>query len=113
MYKLFGIPNCSTVKKARIYLEKNGAPVNFIDFKKNPPQEADIKRWIEAFGGMPVNTKGVTYKKYKDTFEALTLKEQILFLKEHTSMIKRPVLEREGQVLAFGFDEESYKSLIS
>ncbi len=113
MYKLFGIPNCSTVKNARTYLEKNGAPVNFIDFKKNPPQEADIKRWIEAFGGMPVNTKGVTYKKYKDTFEALSLKEQILFLKEHTSMIKRPVLEREGQVLAFGFDEESYKSLIS
>lgn len=112
MYKLFGIPNCDTVKKARTFMEKRGLSVNFIDFKKSPPSEEDLKRWMEAFGGYPVNTKGVTYKKYKEQFESLAPKEKIQFLKVHTSMIKRPILEDEGRVLAFGFDEESYKSIL-
>lgn len=113
MYKLFGIPNCDTVKKARTYLDKFGLPVNFIDFKKSPPGEAELKRWTDAFGGLPVNTKGATYKKHKEDFEKLAPKEQLQFLKNHTSMIKRPILEREGEVLAFGFDEESYKSILT
>lgn len=114
MYKLFGIPNCDTVKKARRFLELQGIGVNFIDFKKQQPTEKDILRWAQAFGGMPVNKKGQTYRKYKDQFESLGEKEQILFLKEHSSMIKRPVLENdEGAVLSFGFDEESYKTIIS
>ncbi len=112
MFKLFGIPNCDTVKKARTYLEKNGLPVNFIDFKKSPPTKSDIERWKQAFGGFPVNTKGVTYKKYKDEFEALPEKAKAVFLSEHSSMIKRPILEKEGVVLSFGFDEESYKTVI-
>jgi arsenate reductase (glutaredoxin) len=113
MYKLFGIPNCDTVKKARAFMDLKGLPVNFIDFKKSPPADTDLKRWLEAFGGLPVNTKGATYKKYKDEFELLSPKAKLAFLKEHTSMIKRPVLEKDGIVLAFGFDEESYKSIIS
>ena len=51
MYKLFGIPNCDTVKKARTFLEKKSVPVNFIDFKKSPPTKVDIERWKVAFGG--------------------------------------------------------------
>ncbi len=113
MYKLFGIPNCDTVKKARLYLEKQGVPVNFIDFKKSPPQEVDLKRWSEAFGDLPVNKKGATYKKHKEEFESLAGKAQLHFLREHTSMIKRPILEREGEVLAFGYDEEIYKTVTS
>jgi len=108
MYKLFGIPNCDTVKKARTFLEKRSVLVNFIDFKKSAPTEIDIKRWEEAFGGLPVNTKGVTYKKHKVTFESLRPKEKYLFLIEHSSMLKRPILENDGKVLCFGFDEDSY-----
>lgn len=113
MYKLYGIPNCSTVKKARDYLDKNNIPVNFIDFKKNPPHKEDIDRWSEAYGGLPVNTKGVTYKNHQNAFEGLTDRDKTLFLCEHTSMLKRPILEHDGSVLIFGFDEESYQSVLN
>lgn len=112
MYKLYGIPNCDTVKKARSFLDKNGLPVNFIDFKKIPPSTADISRWSTSFGGLPVNTKGLTYKKHKDEFEALNEKGKVAFLQNHTSMIKRPILEKDGKVVAFGFDEDSYKKAL-
>lgn len=111
MYKLFGIPNCDTVKKARTYLEKKKVSVEFIDFKKTKPSSEDIERWSTAFGDLPANTKGVTYKKHKDVYEGLSKKDKVKFLIENTSMIKRPILEKNGKVLAFGFDEESYKTV--
>ncbi len=111
MIKVFGIPNCDTVKKARTYLEKKKLDFEFIDFKKTAPTVKDIERWGEAFGGMPVNNKGVTYKKLKDEFEVLSEKEKKVFLTKNTSMIKRPIIEKEGKVLAFGFDEEQYKAI--
>jgi arsenate reductase (glutaredoxin) len=110
--KLFGIPNCDTVKKARTYLEKKKLDYEFVDFKKTPPSPEDIKRWEIVFEGLPVNTKGVTYKKFKAEFEALTPKNQIQFLTVNTSMIKRPILERSGKVIAFGFDEAHYKEVL-
>jgi arsenate reductase len=113
MYRLFGIPNCDTVKKARTYLDKKGLPVNFIDFKKSRPTKEDIKRWSAVFGGLPVNAKGATFKKHKDEFESLSEKDKVSFLIQNTSMIKRPILEKGDEVLAFGFDEESYKSVLS
>ena len=42
--QLFGIPNCDTVKKVRTYLEKNKIAYEFVDFKKQPPTEADKMR---------------------------------------------------------------------
>jgi arsenate reductase len=112
MYKIFGIPNCDTVKKARTYLDKKKVPSEFIDFKKVKPSDDDIARWSESFGGLPVNTKGATYKKFKEEFEKLGPKAQIKFIQENTSMIKRPILEKNGKVLAFGFDEDQYQRII-
>lgn len=109
--KLFGIPNCDTVKKARTFLEKKKIDFDFIDFKKSAPKPEDIKRWQEAFGGLPVNKSGLTYKKHKDEFEALSDKAKIDFICSNSSMIKRPILEKNGKVLAFGFDEEKYKAI--
>jgi arsenate reductase (glutaredoxin) len=111
MFKIFGIPNCDTVKKARTFIEKKKVSAEFVDFKKYTPTLTDIERWSKAFGGLPVNTKGVTYKKHKEHFEKLSEKDQVKFIQENTSMIKRPVLEKDGKVLAFGFDEDQYKDI--
>lgn len=112
MYKLFGIPNCDTVKKARTFLDKKKVTYEFIDFKKYRPTEDDIQRWAQSFGGLPVNAKGVTYKKHKEVYEAIGKKSQVTFIQDNTSMIKRPILERDGTVLSFGFDEKQYSELL-
>jgi Spx/MgsR family transcriptional regulator len=113
MIKIFGIPSCDTVKKARIFLEKNQISYDFVDFKKTAPSKTDMGRWRKVFGGLPVNTKGQTYKKLKNEYEALSATAQVDFLVENTSMIKRPILEQDGEVLAFGFDEDLYSEKLS
>lgn len=110
MYYLFGIPNCDTVKKARTYLESRSIPFEFVDFKKTPPTSENILNWQKTFGSLPVNTKGQTYKKFKDEYEGLTEKAKISFLINNSSMIKRPILQKDQTVLSFGFDEKEFKS---
>lgn len=110
--KLFGIPNCDTVKKARTFLEMNKIAHDFVDFKKTPPTVEDIQRWAKVFGGLPVNKSGLTYKKHKEEFEALNEKAQEKFLTLNSSMIKRPILEKNGKVLSFGFKEEEYNAIL-
>ncbi len=85
--KLFGIPNCDTVKKARTFLEKKKMAFEFVDFKKTPPTPADISRWAEKFGDLPVNKAGQTYKKHKEVYEKLTPKEKINFLCENSRWV--------------------------
>jgi Spx/MgsR family transcriptional regulator len=108
---MYAIPNCDTVKKARTFLDKKKIDYVFVDFKKTAPSADQIKRWGEFFGELPANKKGITYKKYKDEYEALTPAQKIKFLIENNSMIKRPVLEKNNKTIAMGFDEEQYLGL--
>lgn len=101
-YRLFGIPNCDTVKKVRTLLEKNKIAYEFIDFKKQPPTETDIKRWKSFMKTWPVNTKGPTYRKIREQFESANESQKIKTLIENSSAIKRPILEQDGSVQAIG-----------
>lgn len=112
MYKLFGIPNCTTVKNARTYLEKKKITYEFVDFKKYTPTENEIKNWAKVFGGLPVNKTGLTYRKHKENYESLSESGKIKFIQENTSLIKRPILSKDTSVLAFGFDEKKYLEVI-
>lgn len=111
MITMYAIPNCDTVKKARTFLDKKKVEYQFIDFKKTAPTTEQIKRWGEFFGELPANKKGITYRKFKDVYEALTPAQKIKFLIENNSMIKRPVLEIDGKTIAIGFEEDFYKGL--
>lgn len=106
--KLFGIPNCDTVKKVRTYLEKKKVDYDFVDFKKQPPTEADIHRWKAFMKNWPVNTKGPTFRKIKEKFEAASDSQKMKLLIENSSAIKRPIFEQDGKVQAVGFDPEFY-----
>ncbi|STY31222.1 arsenate reductase [Legionella wadsworthii] len=109
---MYAIPNCDTVKKARIFLEKNHINYEFIDFKKNPPTKAQIQAWADDVGELPINKKGTTYRKHKDLYESLSAPQKMDFIIENTSLIKRPVLVENNRVIAIGFDEDHYKNLI-
>jgi arsenate reductase (glutaredoxin) len=112
MIYLFGIPNCDTVKKARVFLEKKSIPFEFVDFKKSPPTKELLSLWEKAFGSLPVNSKGQTYKKYSSVYEKLKKADQVQFIIENPSMVKRPILQKDQQVLVFGFDESEFKSAL-
>ncbi|MEO6149836.1 MAG: Spx/MgsR family RNA polymerase-binding regulatory protein [Mucilaginibacter sp.] len=109
--KVYGIPNCNTVKKALDWLKANNVAYEFHDFKKlgvtaEKLQEWDAKAGYEKF----LNKQGLTWKQLdpavKDSIK--TKADALTLLQQKTSMIKRPVIEDNG-FLFFGFDEEVYR----
>ena len=44
---VYGIPNCDTVKKARVWLEEHGVEFEFHDFKKHGVTEPLVQVWLK------------------------------------------------------------------
>ncbi len=111
---LYGIPNCGTVKKARAWLEARGVDYEFHDFKKQGVTEAMLAGWTKQAGWQKVLKKtGPTWGKLPDAVKASIQDDASArkLMLEQPNVIKRPVLERDGRLLATGFDENDYEKL--
>jgi Spx/MgsR family transcriptional regulator len=109
--KVYGIPNCNTVKKALDWFKANNIMFEFHDFKKLGVTEAKLTEWDSKAGYEKfLNKQGLTWKQLdpavKDSIK--TKADALQLLQQKTSMIKRPVIE-DGDFLFFGFDEAVYQ----
>ena len=112
--KLYGIPNCNTVKKARDWLDAHGIAYEFHDFKKQGIDAATIAAWMQQYPWEKlVNRAGMTWRALSED-EKAAVKDNAsasrLMQAKH-SVIKRPVLESEGRILALGFDADQYRAV--
>lgn len=110
---LFGIPNCDTVKKARVWLDARGTAYAFHDYKKAGVDEASLRRWIAELGRETVlNRAGTTFRKLPDADRAdLDTDKAIALMLAQPSMIKRPILEGDGVLLA-GFKPDVWETAL-
>ena len=109
--KLYGIPNCDTVKKARAFLEANRIDYEFHDFKKYGVSEAMLANWLGQVGWQKLLKKtGPTWGKLPDEVKAAVKDDAsaLALMLDKPNVIKRPVLEQNGKVLALGFVESDY-----
>ena len=114
MYKLYGIPNCDSVKKARLFLNNKNLDYEFVNYKTNPVSKALLSDWMKQKSWEEIlNKKGTT-------FRALTADEKVSITDASTaqkiilannSLIKRPVVTKDGQIVAIGFDEVYYHTI--
>jgi len=111
--KLYGIPNCNTVKKARAWLTENDIAIPFHDFKKQGVSEELLKNWLKQIDWEQlVNRRGTTWRQLPDEAKAAVCDDAsaVHLMLEKSSVIKRPVLEIDGKII-LGFDEAAYQSL--
>jgi len=109
MTRLYGIPNCDTVKKARAWLDERGQAYAFHDYKKAEIDEARLRGWIaEAGWEALLNRAGTTFRKLPDADKAgLDADRAVALMLAQPSMIKRPVVEHGG-ILLIGFKPEAW-----
>ncbi|WP_375057810.1 ArsC family reductase [Zobellella sp. DQSA1] len=112
--KLYGIKNCDTVKKARQWLEQQGVAYQFVDHRADGLNPAELEDWLERLGWEQlVNKRGTTYRALPDADKAaLGPDTAAALLLANPAMIKRPLLEFDGQ-LHLGFNTELYSRLFN
>ena len=111
--KLYGIPNCTTVKKARAWLADHNLDVAFHDFKKQGVDAAWLKEVTQQTGWQTLlNTRGTTWRKLSEAEKAAITDEAgaMALMLAQPSIIKRPVLEVDGRY-HLGFTEAQYQAL--
>lgn len=106
---LYGIPNCDTVKKARVWLEGRGAAYVFHDYKKQGIDRARLEGWVVEHGWETVlNRAGTTFRKLPESDRSdLNAERAVALMLAQPSMIKRPILDLGGRRLV-GFKPETY-----
>ena len=107
---LYGIPNCDTVKKARVWLDAKNVVYAFHDYKKAGIDTATLSRWADAVGWeLLLNRAGTTFKKLGDAEKAdIDRAKAIALMVANPSMIKRPVVEGAGALLV-GFKPDDWE----
>lgn len=112
---MYGIPNCDTVKKARVWLADKQIAYTFHDYKKAGVTLSTLKDWLQD---VPLETllnrRGTSWRKLSDAAKAAAEHEDqaLALMAENPSLIKRPVLVSDKQVKAVGFSEDNYLALL-
>lgn len=107
---LYGIPNCDSVKKARLWMQDHQVDHEFHDFKKQGVPEPALDSWLEAVGwDTLVNRKGTTWRQLDPATQAgvkdrASAKRQLLAT---PSLIKRPVVVK-GRHVVVGVNPEAW-----
>lgn len=116
MLTLYWYPKCSTCKKAKAWLEKQGVEVQTVDMVEQPPMAATIEEWMSQ-SDLPIrrffNTSGIKYREMglKEKVPELTVKEAASLLASDGMLIKRPLLVQDGKLLSIGFKETEYEGV--
>ena len=111
---IYGIKNCSTMKKAFDKLTMLGLEYEFFDYKKQAIDKTTLADWVKRAGMDKVlNTKGTTYRKLSDAQKA-QIKQNVDaaldMMVAKPSMIKRPIVVSDNELI-IGFDETAFEKL--
>lgn len=111
---LYGIKNCDTMKKARAWLDGHGVAYAFHDYKTAGIDGARLDGWMAQVGWETLlNRAGTTFRKLPETErEGLDASRARSLMLAQPSMIKRPVLERDGRITV-GFKPDIYEGLFA
>ncbi|MFM5907861.1 MAG: arsenate reductase [Novosphingobium sp.] len=111
---LYGIANCDTVKKARVWLDGQGIAHAFHDYKKAGADAAQISGWCDAAGWEKVlNRAGTTFRKLPEADrEGLDQARATALMVANPSCIKRPVVEYSGGILV-GFKPDEWAAALA
>lgn len=109
MLIVYGIPNCDTVKKTVNWLKTNEIEYQFHDYKKQGITREKLENWLtQADWTTLLNRSGTTFKNLSDEQKSSIqdADSALAFMLENTSAIKRPVIEKDGQLIKIGWKPE-------
>jgi arsenate reductase (glutaredoxin) len=113
MVVLYGIKNCDTVKKARVWLENNGVDYQFYDYRVDGLTSDLLQRFSSELGwSAMLNRSSTSWRQLSPEQQAdLTETKALQLMLEIPTLIKRPILDT-GSKLMLGFKTDTYQVLL-
>lgn len=109
MITVYGIKNCDSVKKALKFFKTHNIDYDFVDFKATPVDAAKVTEWLQHTDLKTLlNTRGTTYRTLG--LKAMNLDDAaaVEWMGKENLLIKRPVIEHDGDVI-IAYDQTRYE----
>ena len=101
---VFGIPNCSTVKKSLAWFDAQGIETVFVNYRTAPPDHDTVASWVGSLGAKALkNTSGGSYRALPSEKADWDDAQWIQAFSQDPMLIKRPVLVKDGTAVQAGF----------
>ncbi len=98
--KVYGIKNCDSCRKALKALD-----AELHDVRDTPLSAEQLTQFHDAFGDALVNKRSTTWRNLDEKQRA---EDPIKLLQQHPTLMKRPVIEKDGTLfLGWGKDVQA------
>jgi arsenate reductase len=105
-------PSCTTCRKAKLFLEKQGATLQLRSLDEQRLSEAELDELIgERDYLVFLNTRNELYRARKMKERPPSRPEAIRLMAANPNLIRRPVALR-GTSVVLGYDEVAYRDLL-
>jgi arsenate reductase len=115
MLTIYGIPNCDMIKKTIDWFKANNIDYQLHDYRKQGISAEKIREWLKYEPLEKIfNKNSTTYKELPEEIKNGIMDEEtaIRLMTEHTSIIKRPVVEGD-KIMAVGFKADQFKAIFT
>ncbi|NOU42932.1 MAG: ArsC family reductase [Methyloglobulus sp.] len=114
MVVVYGIKNCDTVKKARLWLDNNGIAHQFHDYRVDGLTQARLENFAAQLGWETMlNRSSTSWRQLTPEQQAdLTETKVLQLMLEIPTLIKRPILDT-GSELLLGFKPDIYQAKLT
>ena len=114
MITVYGIKNCDTVKKALKWLMEHNIEHKLHDYRVDGLDTAFLEQAEAKFGWENlVNKRSTTWRNLDESVkETLSKSTALSVLADNPTLIKRPIILKEGKAL-IGFDEKEYQAVFA
>ncbi len=111
---LYGIKNCDTVKKARLWLDSNGIAYQFYDYRVDGLASEQLQHFAADLGWETMLNRSSTSWRQLSTEQQANLTEEkaLQLMLDTPTLIKRPILNT-GSELLIGFKPEIYQAKLT
>jgi len=110
---MYGIVNCDTIKKARVWLESHDVAYRFHDYRAEGLEANRLNGWVGKVGWeVLLNKASTTFRELSEKEkQSLDEKKAKALMLAKPTMIKRPVLEVGDRILV-GFKSDVYEQAV-
>ena len=108
--KIYGIPTCSSCKKAQTWLRERDLSFESMNLKEVGLKVSEIENWVSVLGSKALkNTSGQSYRTMGPERDEMTDTDWIAAFASDPMLIKRPVLVDGEKPVAAGFKVKVYE----
>ncbi|KLV28861.1 transcriptional regulator SpxA [Priestia megaterium] len=114
MISLYTTTSCTSCRKAKSWLEKNDIDYIERNISHDPLTVDEIKsilRMTEEGTDEIISTRSKVFQELNTELDVLPLQELYKFLRNHPTVLKRPIIQDE-RILQVGYQEEEMRVFI-